>query len=231
VPGCRSFDVLTLPATENAPRTGVTEAVAVVARDDIIARTITETLSGAIEVQDRVADVMELPEGAAQAKAIVLASGTSASHRKTLIRSARRRFPATPVIVIAPASPNAIFKALEAGASGFVFESQIEAALAATIGAVAAGQVVVPRQPHQAAVRPALSHREKQTLALVAMGLTNREVADRLFLAESTIKTHLAAVFEKLGVGSRTEAAALYLDPEQKLGLGMGAVPGGREER
>jgi DNA-binding NarL/FixJ family response regulator len=209
----------------------VVETVAVVARDDAIARRITKALSGAIEVRGRVTDVMELSENVAQAKAIVLASATSASHRKTLIRSARRQFPAIPVIVIAPASPNAIFKALEAGATGFVFDSQIETALAATIGAVGAGQVVVPRQPHQSAVRPALSHREKQTLALVAMGLPNREVADRLFLAESTIKTHLAAVFEKLGVGSRTEAAALFLDPEQKLGLGMVAEPSSREER
>jgi DNA-binding NarL/FixJ family response regulator len=193
----------------------------VVAVDDVVARRIGQTLLGAIEIADQVADVMELSEGTAKADAIVLASGASASHRKTLIRAAKRRFPAIPVIVVAPPSSNGIYKALEAGASGYVFDTQIEAALAATIRAVGVGQVVVPRQRHQSAVRPALSYREKQTLELVALGLTNREIADRLFLAESTIKTHLTAVFGKLGVGSRAEAAALVLDPEQKLGLGI----------
>lgn len=210
----------------SAARPSVTEAVAVVARDDIVARRIDDTLMGAIQVWGRVSDVLELSEGV-QANAIILASDTSASDRKALIRSARRRFPATPVIVIASASSNGIYKALEAGASGFVFDAQIETTLAATIRAVCVGQVVVPHQPRQSAVRPALSHREKQTLALVAMGLTNREIADRLFLAESTVKTHLTAVFGKLGVRSRTEAAALVLDPEQKLGLGvLGLSPG-----
>jgi DNA-binding NarL/FixJ family response regulator len=222
----RSFDVLQLPAAMSAPRPSVTEAVAVVARDDIVARRIEDALMGVIQVWGRVADVLELSEGAGQVSAIILASDTSASDRKALIRSARRRFPETPVIVIASASSNGIYKALEAGAAGFVFDARIESTLAATIRAVCVGQVVVPHQPRQSAVRPALSHREKQTLALVAIGLTNREIADRLFLAESTVKTHLTAVFGKLGVNSRTEAAALVLDPEQKLGLGVLGLSG-----
>ena len=89
-----------------------------------------------------------------------------------------------------------------------------------TIRAVSAGQVVVPRQLSRTAVRPALSHREKQALALLANGFTNRQIAARLFLAESTVKTHLTSVFGKLGVHSRSEAAELVLDPDQKLGLG-----------
>jgi DNA-binding NarL/FixJ family response regulator len=207
----------------------VTEAVAVVASDDVIARRIAKTLLGAIEIWDQVEDVTELSEGTANANAIVLASGASAGQRKTLIRAAKRRFPGIPVIVVAPPSSNGIYKALEAGAAGYVLEAEIEAALAATVRAVGAGQVVVPRQRHQSAVRPALSYREKQTLELVALGLTNREIADRLFLAESTIKTHLTAVFGKLGVGSRAEAAALVLDPEQKLGLGILGLSAGAE--
>jgi DNA-binding CsgD family transcriptional regulator len=56
---------------------------------------------------------------------------------------------------------------------------------------------------------PALSYREKEVLELAAGGLTNSQIASRLFLAESTVKTHLSSAFRRLGVGSRREAAAL----------------------
>jgi predicted transcriptional regulator len=55
----------------------------------------------------------------------------------------------------------------------------------------------------------------------VAAGLTNGEIADSLFLSESTVKSHLSSAFAKLGVRSRKEAAALVLDPEQGLGAGL----------
>jgi DNA-binding NarL/FixJ family response regulator len=202
--------------------------VAVVARDDLAVHRIRDTLAGAgIEVMEAGAAVDALSELAAEADSIVLVGGTAASQRRTLIRDAAARFPSLPVVMIAPASSNSVHKAIEAGASGWVYDSQIESALAATIGAVVAGQVVVPRELRRHATRPALSHRERQTLALVVMGLTNRQIAARLFLAESTVKTHLTSIFGKLGVGSRSEAVALVLDPEQKLGLGiLGLSPG-----
>jgi len=71
------------------------------------------------------------------------------------------------------------------------------------------------------AVRPPLSHREKQTLALVGLGLTNAEIAHRLYLAESTVKCHLTSIFSKLGVRSRHEAIACAIDQQDGLGLGM----------
>ena len=49
----------------------------------------------------------------------------------------------------------------------------------------------------------------------VAAGLTNSEIAESLFLSESTVKSHLSSAFAKLGVRSRREAAALVLDPDQ----------------
>ena len=80
-------------------------------------------------------------------------------------------------------------------------------------------------------VRPAFSHREKQVLALVARGYQNREIASRLFLAESTVKSHLGTSFAKLGVRSRKEAAAVLLDPADvdlsDVGVG-GDVVGGQ---
>jgi DNA-binding NarL/FixJ family response regulator len=213
--------------------------VAVVARDELVLHRIRETLEGAgIEVLEVAPDVDALSEPAAGADAIVLVGGTAAGKRKAIIRDAAARFPAIPVLMIAPASSNSVHKAIEAGATGWVYDSQIESALAATVGAVVAGQVVVPRGLRRQATRPALSHRERQTLALVVMGLTNRQIAARLFLAESTVKTHLTSIFGKLGVGSRSEAVAIVLDPEQKLGLGIlglspaaPIVPGGEPQQ
>jgi DNA-binding NarL/FixJ family response regulator len=54
-------------------------------------------------------------------------------------------------------------------------------------------------------------------------GLTNRQIAARLYLAESTVKTHVASAFAKLGVRSRKDAVAVLLDPDE--GLAATALP------
>ena len=54
-------------------------------------------------------------------------------------------------------------------------------------------------------------------LALLVAGLTNRQIAARLYLAESTVKTHVTSAFSKLGVRSRKDAAAILLDPAEGL--------------
>jgi DNA-binding CsgD family transcriptional regulator len=65
--------------------------------------------------------------------------------------------------------------------------------------------------------RPTFSHREKQVLALLATGISNKEIAARLWLAESTIKAHISSAFSKLGVRCRKDAIAVVLDPEEGL--------------
>ena len=108
---------------------------------------------------------------------------------------------------------------VDCGADGIVLESQLETALQSTLAAVQTGQVVVPRELMQRG-QPPLSFREKQILGLVVMGFTNAGIAKKLFLAESTVKSHLSSAFTKLGVRSRHEAAALLSDPQQR-GLGV----------
>lgn len=215
------MQVLPTPHPTSAPEV-TAHRVAAVARDVLTLRRVCDAAeAGGLEVVGAACDVASLSQLASEADTIVLAGATSVADRKALIRETSARFPSVPLVMVASGPSNSLHKAVEAGACGIVYDADVETALAATARAVAVGQVVVPRGLRRHATRPALSHREKQTLALVVMGLTNRQIAARLFLAESTVKTHLTSIFGKLGVGSRSEAVALVLDPEQHLGLGI----------
>jgi DNA-binding NarL/FixJ family response regulator len=132
------------------------------------------------------------------------------------VTSLRRlcREPNVPAVVVIspPATGAGVRRTLDAGADALVFEPELESTLVTTICAVASGQTVVPGKLRAGVERPTLSHREHQVLTLVRQGLTNAEIAERLYLAESTVKSHLASVFTKLGVHSRKEAVAVFID-------------------
>lgn len=117
-------------------------------------------------------------------------------------------------------------RAVDGGADGIVFTEQLGTALAPTVAAVLVGQTSVPTRLRASVKKPSLSYREKQILGMVVMGLTNGQIGSRLFLAESTVKSHLSSAFSKLGVRSRSEAAALILDPQEPLGVGILAIMG-----
>jgi len=97
------------------------------------------------------------------------------------------------------------------------------------VRALMAGQLSMPDECRSLFEKPALSPREKQIMAMLVMGFPNQEIADRLFVTESTIKSHLASAFKKLGVRSRGEATAVILDPNTGLGLGVLALTQGEE--
>jgi DNA-binding NarL/FixJ family response regulator len=137
-----------------------------------------------------------------------------------LVRSRLEDLPA--VLVCQRAMVADVRRALELGVDGIVLKEGVEAALGAVIEAVCAGQVSAPNEQRQALRARALTTREKQVLMLVVTGLTNSQIAAELFLAESTVKSHLSSAFGKLGVSSRSEAAAVILDPERGSGLGIG---------
>ena len=128
------------------------------------------------------------------------------------------------VAVCESADRRAVRRLLDAGIDGVVFADQLEEALEPTVAAVFAGQMVVPRDLRDSVDRPSLSSRERQILALVVMGLTNQEIAARMFLAESTVKSHLSSAYSKLGVRSRSEAVTVILDRPDSLGSGIAAV-------
>jgi DNA-binding NarL/FixJ family response regulator len=116
---------------------------------------------------------------------------------------------------------DAVYGALRAGASGFLLKDAVPAELVLAIRAVAAGEAwldpaVAQRLLTEFAARPtpvatpasmrALTGREREVLILAAQGLSNDEIAAKLFIGESTVKTHLGRVLMKLGVRDRTQA-------------------------
>lgn len=122
---------------------------------------------------------------------------------------------------------------LAAGVAGLVIGRDAAQTLPATLEAVRAGQLCVPRRHASEVLRPGLSTREKQVIGLVALGFSNAAIADRLFLAESTVKSHLSSAFGKLGVRSRHEAVDLIVNPAFGLARGimsLGAEPIEAEE-
>jgi DNA-binding NarL/FixJ family response regulator len=131
------------------------------------------------------------------------------------LRRLRREAREPAVVAISPPSTGTgVRRALDAGADALVFAPELDLTLATTISAVAVGQSVVPRNLRASVETPVLSHRERQVLDLVREGNTNAQIAEALFLAESTIKSHLSSIFTKFGVRSRKEAVAVSVDLE-----------------
>ena len=82
----------------------------------------------------------------------------------------------------------------------------------------------MPRDLAAEGTRPTLTVRERQVLGMVVLGCTNAEIARRLYVAETTVKSHLSTAFAKLGVRSRNEAVGAILDPDRGLGTGILAI-------
>jgi DNA-binding NarL/FixJ family response regulator len=134
-----------------------------------------------------------------------------------LCETIRRESPRTRVLLISGAGRMSQAIARASGASGFVSKDWDADDVAKAVRMVGMGMTVFRPQRDTAPAAPAqLSAREREVLDLIATGATNREIADRLYLAESTVKSHLSTAFSKLGVRSRAEAAALVLDPDER---------------
>jgi two-component system, NarL family, response regulator len=108
-----------------------------------------------------------------------------------------------------------IYRALQAGALGYLLKDMPREDFVAAVQKVAQGEYYIPQQvaARLAQRLPAqdLSHREMDVLKLIVQGRSNKEIADRLGLSESTIKNHVNGLLAKLHVQDRTQAVTTAL--------------------
>jgi DNA-binding NarL/FixJ family response regulator len=137
-------------------------------------------------------------------------------------REIRARRPSTQVVVLTTyADDRSILAALAAGAIGFLTKDASRDEIRLALEAAAAGHAHLDPAAHAALVDAAstpgspaspppdgLTRRELEVLALVAEGLSNREIASQLFLSEATVKTHVNRIFAKTGSRDRAQAVA-----------------------
>jgi DNA-binding NarL/FixJ family response regulator len=128
----------------------------------------------------------------------------------------RELYPGVPLLVLgSQLDLELAWSALKNGADGFVHAQMHPAQLLRAVEVVQKGELAAPRQllrwyflnQNENPKIGELSARQREILKLVVEGLSNAEIAGRLYLSESTIKQHLRAVYKELGVRNRTQAA------------------------
>ena len=139
----------------------------------------------------------------------------------TATRVIRQKFPHVQVIALTSFKEGELIKnALEAGAIAYLLKDVSADDLVRAIRAAHAGRATLSPEAAQALVKTAnqppapgldLTEREREVLALMVEGLNNTQIAGRLTVSPSTIKSHVSNILSKLGVASRTEAVTLAL--------------------
>jgi len=139
----------------------------------------------------------------------------------TATRAIRKQFPQIQIIALTSFKEGKVIQhALGAGAIGYLLKDVSADELAGAIRAAHAGRVTLSPGAAQALVETAnqppapgldLTEREREVLALMVEGLNNTQIAGKLSVSPSTIKSHVSNILSKLGVASRTEAVTLAL--------------------
>jgi two-component system, NarL family, nitrate/nitrite response regulator NarL len=136
-----------------------------------------------------------------------------------VVRAIRRdELPTSVVMLSADSSRELVYDAVQLGAAAFLTKASTLDQICDAIVAVARGETVLAAEVQSGLVRelrerdrPAgslLSERESQVLSLIAEGLSNPEIGERLFISSSTVKTYVKSVLDKLGVNDRAAAVA-----------------------
>ncbi|MCP2248040.1 response regulator [Lentzea rhizosphaerae] len=139
-----------------------------------------------------------------------------------LCRELRSRLPELNVLMLTSFTDDeALFDAIMAGASGFVLKRIVGTDLTAAVRTVAAGQSLldarstaallnrIRREREQGDPVRALTEQERTVFDYIGDGLTNRQIAEKMFLAEKTVKNYVSHLLAKLGLERRTQAAVL----------------------
>ncbi len=146
----------------------------------------------------------------------------------SVCRELKSRLPALACLMLTSyADDEALFDAIMAGASGYLLKEVRGADILGAVRTVAAGGSLLDPQttsrvmarlrssPEQPDPLASLSDQERRVLELIGEGLTNRQIGERMFLAEKTVKNYVSNLLAKLGMERRTQAAAFVarLDP------------------
>ena len=137
------------------------------------------------------------------------------------MRLIRKQCPTVQIIALTSFKDDILVKsALQAGAISYLLKSVSASELAHAIRAAHAGRPTISPEATEALIqaasqeevpRPSLTEREREVLLLMIEGLNNTQIAGRLTVSPSTIKSHVSSILAKLGVASRTEAVTLAL--------------------
>jgi DNA-binding NarL/FixJ family response regulator len=158
----------------------------------------------------------------------------------TVCREIRSRMPEVACLMLTSfGDDDALFDAIMAGAAGFVLKQIRGTDLVGAVRTVASGQSTLdPGAASQVMARlrgrrdkpgplAGLTPQERRILELIGEGLTNRQIGERLFLAEKTVKNYVSVLFAKLGMQRRTQAAAYAarLSGDSAAGMNQGRGP------
>ncbi|MDX3637071.1 MULTISPECIES: response regulator transcription factor [Streptomyces] len=151
----------------------------------------------------------------------------------TVCRELRSRMPDLACLMLTSFDDEeALLDSIMAGASGYVLKQIQGSDLVSAVRTVARGQSLLDasattklmarlragQQPaEESEALPGLTDREREILALIGEGLTNRQIGQRLFLAEKTVKNHISRLLAKLGVERRIQAAVIATQAQDRL--------------
>ncbi len=135
-------------------------------------------------------------------------------------REIKSRYPGVIILMITSyTDEDAVISSILAGASGYLLKHLSRAELLRSIRLAASGQSLIDAEATKRAMDhltqmpgSELTDREREVLALVARGFTNKQIADKLYVSEKTARNHVSHILEKLGLSRRSEAAAFAVE-------------------
>lgn len=183
----------------------------------VVSARLTRTLEAEFQVHRH-----PLPPAAGAPSAVVCCLEGEDDDVTSAVRSIKASAPDAAILVLGPSLDlPLIYAAVEAGARGFVHAGMPPRQVARAVSVVMAGETALPRELLEAWVNwlneqrepdlSGLSKRQLEILELVVEGLSNVQIAKRLFLAQSTVKQHLRTTYKLLGVKNRKEARRIVL--------------------